>query len=108
RRGLARAVGADESTHLAGAEREREPIDGHEPAELFGEPARLEQPAVRGAGRARHTRGSHCWTTAAGARAVRAAGRRRAAVRAAGPPGSRGPQARGEQYEGAPPAEARR
>src|SRR2546422_3979760 len=34
--------------------------------------------------------------------------RRGAAVRAAGPPGGWGPQARGERYEQAPPAEARR
>ena len=38
---------------------------------------------------------------------VRAAGRRGAAMRAAGPAGGWGPQARGEQYEGVPPAEAR-
>src|SRR2546422_5764005 len=40
-------------------------------------------------------------------REVRAAGRRGAAVRAAGPPGGWGPQARGERREEAPPAEAR-
>jgi len=38
---------------------------------------------------------------------VRAAGRRGAAGRAAGPPGGWGPQARGERSEQDPPAEAR-
>ena len=37
---------------------------------------------------------------------LRAAGRRGAAVRATGPPGGWGPQARGERYEQTPPAEA--
>ena len=53
---LARAVGTDEAADLSRTDRERKPVHRDQAAEPLGEPARLEQPPVRGGGR--HTSGS--------------------------------------------------
>ena len=56
---LAGAVGADECPELAGADREVDPVDGHQAAELSGQLARLERDLAHAAARlpcqARHT-----------------------------------------------------
>ena len=47
-RGLARAVGTDEAQDLAALDREIDPVERGDAAELFGEPAHFEESRIHG------------------------------------------------------------